>query len=392
MGRYFYLQCKRLSRSLPGALCVILTLCLCLGVLFSMTMAGEESREENQQFSIAVTGQIDDFFLQMGLQTLEAYDSSRFSLELQTLSQQEAHAALTRGEISAYVVIPEGFMEAALSGSILPIRFVSNAGSSTMVSVFKDEVTRMITQVLTQSQKGVYGMADALKDKGQPVGGHMDKLALTYVDYILLRDQVYTLQELGIADRLGLREYLLCGLSVLFILLSCLAFAPKLLRPDPALGQLLKSRGRSLWGQLLCDFGAYLLMLLPIGLLPVVGGWYLGLLKGGLLILPATFLVTLLCAAMSFCLYQLTAQLLSGVLLQFFVTVAMCFLCGCMYPVFFFPEGLQKLGAWLPAGLARSLLAGCVTGDFPISLWLTSLGYCLVFLCASRLARKEAGR
>jgi len=95
---------------------------------------------------------------------------------------------------------------------------------------------------------------------------------------------------------------------------------------------------------------------------------------------------------MSFCLYQLTAQLLSGVLLQFFVTVAMCFLCGCMYPVFFFPEGLQKLGAWLPAGLARSLLAGCVTGDFPISLWLTSLGYCLVFLCASRLARKEAGR
>ena len=30
MGKYFYLQCKRLVRSLPGGLCVVLALCLCL--------------------------------------------------------------------------------------------------------------------------------------------------------------------------------------------------------------------------------------------------------------------------------------------------------------------------------------------------------------------------
>lgn len=384
---YFYLQCKRLSRSLPGALCVILVLFLCLGIFFSLTTGEEASREENRQFPIAIAGQTDNLFFQLGLQTLEAMDSSRFSLEIVTLSEAEARTALVRGEISAYVVIPEGFMEAAFSGQVIPIRFVSTTGSSTMVSVFKDEVTRMITQVVIQSQKGVYGMADALDAAALPVGGHMDQLALRYVDYILLRDQVYSLRELGIGDRLGLEAYLLCGLSVLFVWLSCLAFGPKLLRPDPALGQLLQSRGKSRWLQLLCEFGAYWLMLLPIGLLPVAGGLVLGLAKATLWLLPVTLLLTLLCASMSFFLYRLTGQLLSGILLQFFVAVAMCFICGCMYPVFFFPEAVQELSAWLPAGLARSLLAGCITGEFSLRLWLMPLGYSTLFLALS--GRKE---
>ena len=387
MGRYFYLQCKRLSRCLPGGLCVVLVLSLCLGLLFTMTMATEADREENQQFPVAIAGQTDNFFFQMGLQALDAFDSSRFSLDVVTLTEEEAQAALYRGEVSAYVVIPEGFMEAAFSGDLMPIQFVSSAGASTMVSVFKDEVTRMITQVLVQSQKGVYGMYDALKAEGLPVGSHMDQLALQYVDYILLRDQVYTLTELGIGDALGLPEYLLCGLSVLFLLLSCLVFGPKLLRPDPALGLLLKSRGRSLTAQLLCDFGAYFLMLLPMALLPVLGGWYMGFLQLRWQVVPAILLVTLLCASVSFFLYRLTDQLLSGILLQFSVTIAMCFLCGCMYPVFFFPEALQKISAWLPAGLARSLLAGCITGEFSLGLWLAPLGYSALFLSLS--GRKE---
>lgn len=387
MGRYFYLQCKRLSRSLPGALCVILVLCLCLGLVFSMTMAAEEGKEENQPFPIAIAGQTDDLFFQLGLQTLEALDSSRFSLEILSLTEQEANTALARGQIAAYAVIPDGFMNAAFTGQLLPIRFVCTPGSSTMVSVFKDEVTRMITQVVTQSQKGVFGMGDALRDHGLPVGDHMDLLALRYVDYILLRDRVYTLRELGIGDRLGLQEYLLCGLSVLFLFLSCLAFGPKLLRPDPALGQLLRSRGKPMHLQLLCEFGAYWLMLLPIGLLPVVGGLYFDLVQPSLWLLPAVLTVTFLCAAMSFFLYRLTTQLLSGILLQFFVVVSMCFVCGCMYPVFFFPEAVQQLAAWLPAGLARRILAGCIAGDISLGAYLVSFGYSALFLVLS--GRKE---
>lgn len=393
MGKYFYLQCKRLVRSLPGGLCVVLALCLCLGLLFSMTVATEEGQAENQQISVGITGQTDDFFFQLGLQALDAYDSSRFTLELQPLSEEEAQAALSRGDIALYAVIPEGFMDAAMYGQIIPIRLVTTAGGTNMVTVFKDEVTRMITQVLVNSQKGVYGMADALTENGLPVGDHMNQLALQYVDYILLRDRIYTVQELGIGDRLPLREYLLCGLSVLFIWLSCLAFAPKLLRPAPALGQLLRSRGKSLWGQLLCDFGAYFLMLLPIAALPLLGGWYLGILQAPLWVCLCTVLaVALLCGSMSFFLYQLTDQLLSGVLLQFFVTLGMCFLCGCMYPVFFFPEALQRLSAWLPAGLARTLLAGCITGEVSPGPWFALLGYSCVFLALSRLARKGADR
>ena len=393
MGKYFQLQCKRLLRYLPGVL--IATLVLLGGILlaFQLMMGQNDDREENKKFFVALCGQTDHPFLQMGITAMTSFDSTQMALEVVELEEKDAARALAAGDISAYAVIPEGFMDAAMYGQIIPIRLVTTAGGTNMVTVFKDEVTRMITQVLVNSQKGVYGMADALTENGLPVGGHMDQLALQYVDYILLRDRIYTVQELGIGDRLPLREYLLCGLSVLFIWLSCLAFAPKLLRPAPALGQLLRSRGKSLLGQLLCDFGAYFLMLLPIAALPLLGGWYLGILQAPLWVCLSTVLaVTLPCGSMSFFLYQLTDQLLSGVLLQFFVTLGMCFLCGCMYPVFFFPETLQRLSAWLPAGLARTLLAGCITGETSPGPWFALLGYSCVFLALSRLARKGADR
>ena len=395
MGRYFYLQCKRLVRTLPGALCVILVLLTCLGLVFSATMKQDANQEENQKICIAICGETDDIFFQMGLRTIESLDSSRFAMEIQLLSEPEAHAALGRGDLAAYAVIPDGFMDAAFVGDTLPIRFVSSTGASTMVSVFKDEITRVITDLLFSSQKGVFGMHDAFyaHSKGR-ISSQMDALSLEYVEYILVRDQIYSLQVLGIADSLPLQEYLLCGLSVLFLWLCCLPFAPKLLRPDPAMGQLLKSRGKSLLFQLFCDFGAYALMLLPIAALPAIGGFLVpNLLQAPLWqVLLTVVAMTLLCASMSFFLYQLSSQLLNGVLLQFFVSIAMCFVSGCMYPVFFFPEPVQRLAAWLPAGLSRSALAGCVTNEFSSTIFLAMAGYSCLFLCLSWLIRKGSGK
>ena len=363
--------------------------------MFSATLQQDANREENQKFSVALSGETDDIFVQLGLQTLEAMDSSRFSLDIREMPEDDARKALARGEISAYVVFPDGFMDEAFQGNLMPIRFVSASGPTTMVSVFKDEVTRMISDVLMESQKGVYGLYDAADGENLgSVGSRSDRLALRYVDYVLVRDRVYALEVLGIADNLPLREYLLCGLSVLFLWLCCLPFAPKLRRPDPALGQLMQSRGRRLWLQLLCDFGAYWLMFLPIAALPVLGAALLpSLLQAPLWQILLTIAgVGLICSAMSFLLYQLTSHLLSGILLQFFVGVVMCFVSGCMYPAFFFPIAVQKLAAWLPAGLMRRAFAGCVTGEFSPTVLLTLIGYSCLFILLSWLARKKGGK
>ena len=92
-------------------------------------------------------------------------------------------------------------------------------------------------------------------------------------------------------------------------------------------------------------------------------------------------------ASFSFLLYELTADLISGVLLQFFVTLCLCFISGCLYPNFFFPEIVQKIAAVLPAGIARMQLAGCITGEISPHLTQGLLGYSVMFLAIALLIR-----
>jgi len=395
MGKYFCLQIKRLLRTLPGALLVTLVLMAGLFVAYSVVTRQASDAQENQKFQVGLSGSVDDPILQMGLSALEAFDSTRYALEILRLSEQEAQDALVRGDIAAYVVIPDGFIEDAMAGNLRPLRFVSTTGAAGMVSIFKEEFTKVISDLLMEAQKGVYGMMDGFEAYDAPYQQALvDGLCFEYVGLVLTRNNAYSLQELGIADALGLEGYLLCGLAVVLMLLSCLPFAPLMIRRDPALARMLAAKGKGLVKQNLLELAAFALVLLAM------------LLMGGttaLLLVPQKpdgaqvwdillrcLPVVLTVATFSFFLYSLSAELVSGVLLQFFAALAMCFVSGCMYPVFFFPESIQRMAAWLPAGLARSQLAGCITGENSVAALLGLLGYSVLFAGAAVAVRVRA--
>lgn len=378
MGAYFLLQCKRIARYLPGAFLAMLVLLGGLLTAFSAVVQQDAQSADNQKFQVGLVGTAGDTMVQMGLAALKTFDSTQLSMEIVEMTEPEAHAALEKGAIGAYIVIPESFVDQAMQGRILPLKFVSTIGAANVVSVFKEEVTEVISVLLLESQRGVYGMQGAMKANG--IGGRgkkMDALAFTYVEYVLARDRTYSLQELGISDFMGLEEYLLCGLAVLFLLLVCLPFAPLMIRKDLSLNRMLTARGQSALGQALCDLAAYFAGLLAMLLVLLVLSHAFGqpFRSADLLsFLPVVGLV----AAFSFLLYTLSDDLISGVLLQFFLSLALCFVSGCMYPVYFFPVQVQKLAAWLPTGAARSQLSQCLTGEETGALPIL-LGYILVF-------------
>ncbi len=359
MGRYFILQCKRLAKAIPG---VLLVLTLLLGGLFLAWQAMvrmEQAGNDSEKIRIGMVGTAEDTMLQLGMSVLADYDSTQMSMEMVPLTQEEAHRQLGAGTISAYVVIPEGFVDQARYGTILPLQFVSTTGAAGLVTIFKGEVTQVISQLILRAQQGVYGLQSAMYDANLGNRGNtMTNLCIDYVDNLLGRDKVYTMQELGIAGGLELGEYLLTGLAVLLLLLACLPFAPRMIRQDRALGRILAARGRSAIGQALTEFAAYTLAIAAaVGLL-LSAALLLGAeLPGGTV--AALLPVVLLASTYSFCLYGMGGDLISGVLLQFLLTVALCFLSGCLYPPHFFPVSIQKLGAWLPTGMARNHLA-CV--------------------------------
>ncbi len=388
---------------LPLVLLAAAVLFGALAAIYGGVLLGQSSSEERNPFLVALVGTSEDAILQMGISALDSMDSSRFALQVVQMEEPEARAALEQGTISAYVVFPEDFMDQAMRGTILPLRFVSPAGASNIVSILRIELTRVITDVLDAAQKGTYGSVSAL----QELAGVRDPwpfaqgLALAYTQFILLRGNVYEAQSLGISDGLGLEGYLLCGLCVLFLLLCTMPFAPVMIRRDLSLNRILSAKGLNGFQQVLCEqmvlfVGYFLLMGSALTALFYVCGSYLTLDIGGfglLTWLPVIFAVT----AISFFLYEISSDLISGILLQFFLFVFLCFVSGCFYPGYFFPDALQRIGNLLPTGLARMHLAGSLTGQDLLSTGLSLIawgaGFTLLsaFLRCKRLKSGEVG-
>lgn len=379
MKQYFILQCKRLSRSLAGGFLVMILLLGGLAAVLTGVMDTQASKAENQKVQIGVVGSLDDPFLQMGVQAITTYDSSRFAMTLVPMEEAQAKKDLATGKISAYVVVPEGFVDSALNGDIKPLTYVSTLGGTGLNSVVQKEITQSISDLLVSGQKTVYGMYAVTSQEKLYRSGDMDSLALKYAEYILVRDQVYSVQTLGVSQGQDLGSYLLCGFTVLLMMLGSLPFAWQMVGKDRSLGQMLCARGKSPFAQTAWDFIAYALMQLLMVLAVLVLCLLVPNLRDFGKLLLRAIPVAILGAAMSYLLYQLASDLISGVLLQFFVSLALCFVSGCLYPVYFFPSGVQKMAAWLPTGAARSLLAGSFMG------LTVTLGYSLVFFLLGSL-------
>ena len=370
---------------LPGLLIISALLFVCLGAVFTAT--GTETPES--KFRIGIVGTVGDEYLELGIAAMQMMDSTRLSMELVTMEEAEAADALAKGDITAYVLVPENFMNAALSGTMIPLTFVSNTDAANFTTFIKEEITGMISDILLSAQKGSYGVGNALKDAGYGsiAGKHVGNASIEYVKYILDRGKVYNVSSLGLTSDLSLGNYLLCGLSVLVFLLCSLPFAPYVISRDHSLSQILWAKGCSPTRQILSQWGVYFLcMLIPAEILLFILQ-ALGADSSTLFLtaLPAFFALS----ALSYFLFLLARDYMAGVLLHFFGTLTLCFVSGCMYPVYFFPVALQKVSAYLPTGLARAQLSSCLTGKTEFAAGLMLVLYGIVFLLLSVLLTRK---
>lgn len=398
MKKYALLQLKRVLRFLPWALCVVLVLFGCMSLVYNAMVVAQETEDaaDSAKIALGVVGTAGDQYLQWGLAAMQ-FDSTSMSIQLKPMEEAEAIEQLENGQVAAYIVFPDAFVDEAMRGNVQPIRFVCTAGATGLVSILKEEITSMVGRILVACESGSYGVGDALTATGYDHlwGKHVNDLALDYVDFLFSRSKMYRVESLAVEDTVPFDRYMLGGLTVLLLMLSCLPFAPLYVHADRSLSRVLRSRRIGALAQTAAEFGAFAAgMALLLGAVALVVG-FSGLLPEESSIwqlfagaLPAVLVIT----ALSYLLYTLTDHLISGVLLAFFVTVVLCFIGGCMYPVQIFPESVQQLAAVLPSGLARQSLTGCYMGAGPGSQWALA-GYGAAFLTlAAAIRGYKAGK
>ncbi len=392
MKNYFYLQLKRVTKILPFVITITVALLIGLAAILYGMIDIFVGNDSNSRFTIAVTGDTDNSYVDLGLTAMGTLDETRFSMELVPMEEEKARKDLEDGNISAYIVIPEGFVDNALSGQIDPITFVTSPGMEGVNGLLKREITTLITDMVMYSQKGSYGLYDTLMDNGfekTEANNHLNKISVKYADLIVKRNKLYTVSELGVSDGLSTPEYYVCAILILLLVLIGLPFAAVYIKRDYSFNQLLVSRGYSTGRQILFEYLAHFIaMLLQLAIM-------LGTLFVALKFMPAvdeniinesvvniikkSIPIVIMLSAFNIMMFEFSNNIVSGLLLHFFAAIGLCYISGCMYPIYAFPDIIEKIANFLPTGIARSYMASCFTYEDSFGKFVGLLIYSALF-------------
>ncbi len=410
MRTYLLLQLKRAAKLLPYVLVVALILFGALLTVFRAVLQrmADEDAQNALRVRVAVTGDTDYPYFDLWLAAVRNFDTSQYAIDVVKMPEDQAKSALESGSLAAYVILPDRFIEEALCGRIETITYVTTSGAVDTMSLFKEEVTEVISGILAESQKGVYGIANALDDTGHEDASYdkLNELNLKYIDLILDRSALYETKSVTAdGDDVPLQIELFSGITVLFVFLTSLPYALLYIRKDRSLQRTLAARGFAPSRQLLCEYAAYAiavqcLFLVVLAVLAAVDSGSLYGIPGGfrLLRLAAELLpVILMVTACGLAVFESAEDLVSGLLFYFFLTLALCYISGCLYPLYAFPESVQRTAVLLPTAQAREYVTACLTGTAATAPLVGVLLYTALFLAVAvfvrhkRLNRKEGG-
>ncbi len=396
-GAYFKAQLKRICRVLPFVVAISLALVGCMLLLALALQQSDAESEKKQKVKIGLAGDTSAGYLGFGIMALQKLDVSKFAIDFINMSEEEAKKQLQAGELSAYLVIPEGFVEALDRGDEIQIEYATVNDAAGVSTLIMNELVLSISDIVEESQNAIWGTWRLMWQYGAP--GDMaeisDTLYLRFVSMFLNRTVFYRVMYTGVSDGLSLSSYYFVGITVLFMLLWGITGSSLFVKRDMALPKLLKSRGQSCAVQIMAEYLAYfllmlgstLLMLLPVGtamnsLGIRIPGWeepVAEVLLFGVKMIP----VIALLAALQFLLYELISDTISGIILQFLVGCGLGYLSGCIYPVTFFPESIQRVAPFLPTYAAMQYGAGCMQDELAGKALGIMMLYLLLFLALS---------
>lgn len=386
--QYLKVQLKRAGKALPGICLLTVFLTVGLLVLMKAMFLIEESKSENRIVNVGIVGDIDDTYLGIGIEVIKNMDGIRNLADIQTMTEEEAMQAFVSGDISAYLLVPEGFIDSVVYGENKQLTYVTNDAAQDIGGLLINELVGSISQMITMTQTSVQSMQSYMLEHDMRDGlwEATEGINIAYIEVVLNRMDMFELEELGISNSISFTGHLFTGILVLLMLLWGINSVSLLVRSENSLLKILHTRGLNSRKQVLSEVGAYLVLqcasLLCVFICVIIIKAAFGLsirewdvLEAGekLLFVVKLVPVVMLTATMQALLYELVTNVVTGVLLQFVVAVSMAYVSGCIYPLSFFPEALQVLGAYSPIGVALRYLQKNLTyrngwGEFCIMI------------------------
>ncbi len=359
---YLKLELKRAYKRLPhiyaGAI-LLLAMAAVIALLASQLLYGNGVVGK---VPVGVLIPNEDRLAKQVVQMISSLDSVGNVCDFQYMDKNSCLEELKKGNLYAVLDVPEGFVQDIINGTNTPVTvwFTSNAG---IEGKLFQELTDAGALTLSASQAGIYAGNELYQGLGlkEAVSQLEKDLNEQYIGYSLQRTGYFRHLKVQASGDVTIMEFYEISVYVLFLFLLAIPVSSYLLPAKKAMTQRLDMAGIG---------GGYRAAVKMIGLglliatvtFPVIIGAVLGKQVKWSMILAVTWLLA--CGTASgivVLLYQLTGNLLGGIMLLFFVITGQHFLSGGFLPMVFLPATIQKLSIWLPSSILMNTMKMAIT-------------------------------
>lgn len=402
-SNYFKLQFKRFFKHYPSVLAVVLLTVVAIGLTVAVSLAGSSNEEKSTKVKIGIVGNTEDSMIQLAIEALKNMDSTRFSVDFAELDEGDAKKALKNREISGYVKIPENFVRDVYYGRETSATYVTLNAPSSIGPMLINEITDVIKNILGEAQKSTNGILDLsekykIKDKWDRI----EEIDFEYVQLLLSRNELYSETKTGTADSISFAGYYICSAIMLLLLLWGIACNGLFIKKNVAMARMLSVRGITATTQTIYRYLCFLIFtVITCIIFAVAFGFVTGKVNLGIKelsdttvmsailyvikILPVIMMITL----MQFFIYEAIDGIVDMIVMQFIVALGLAYISGCFYPNYFFPEAVQKVAAFTPAGVGLSYMRKTMLYDSAYAEFLIMLGYVFDFGVLSTLIHRH---
>ena len=149
---------------MPFVLAVTLALFVGIVAIVGGISDVKRNKEENRPITVGLVGDTDNEYIQYATTAIASLENISVSFDLVVLEEEEAKRQIFSGDLSAYVLIPDDFIESVSRGENIPLKFITSPGADGVVPMFKEEISRAIIDIFVYSEKGVFGLEELLWD------------------------------------------------------------------------------------------------------------------------------------------------------------------------------------------------------------------------------------
>ena len=370
---FFQIQLKKYAKMLPVILAESLLfagIILAFGVYASGSVYGQKAVE---QIRVGIVSGEDSRMMDMLLRFVGSMDSFKDSCHFERMEEQEAYAALSKGEIYGAVFLPERLVEGILDGTNPPARIVLPKSGSRMESAVFTEAAKAGARLLSAAQAGIYAADDFLRAEGRAdrIEEAEAYLNEAYLSYALNRTAVFKLKEVSAWGKTGMFSYFGAALLLVFLTFAAMIMGRFSERCGTEFSRVISSFGLGTMKQYIGDTLAFSVIVTVLG--GIIGFPVLLLCMRqegmGSMNVAGLLLVLLTLAALGAfvrLLMEITGKEGGGMGAAFTVLLFMMTASGLLLPPAFLPVWLEKAGRVFPFRFFRQiLLTAMLRGNAP---------------------------